>query len=297
MKGYNVSIYDANLEGWEKSNAGELIRKHKPDLIVIMVYGHQPSASTHTMPIAGRIAQDLTDYNRDIPIIMGGTHPSALPRNTLLTEQVDYVIQGEGLYQIEGVLKYLEGKERLENVKGLWYWDKNLIKSTKPAPLIKNLGEELPDYAWDLLPSLDYYRGHSCLCFQDKLQYRSPFVVMYTSLGCPFNCSFCCINAVFGKPGARCWPLENVFKWFDKLIPQGVRTLRLDDELFVLSKSRVDRFCDMMIDRNYKVNMFAYARIDTIDESLLKKMKLAGFNWLAIGIVLDCAAQTIRVVS
>src|SRR5205814_656459 len=42
--------------------------------------------------------------------------------------------------------------------------------------------------------------------------------------------------------------------------------------------------CDLLIERNYGLNIWAYARVDTIKEGMLDKLKAAGFNWLALGI-------------
>jgi anaerobic magnesium-protoporphyrin IX monomethyl ester cyclase len=55
------------------------------------------------------------------------------------------------------------------------------------------------------------------------------------------------------------------------------------DECFVLNKDHVAKICDQIIKQKYDLNIWAYARVDTIDKSLLKKIKKAGINWLAIG--------------
>ncbi len=107
---------------------------------------------------------------------------------------------------------------------------------------------------------------------------------MNTSLGCPFSCHYCCINSVFGQPRARYWSLEKVLSWLDLLADKGVRNIRFDDELFILSPKRVERFCDMVIERNRDLNFWVYARPDTVPTSLLKKMKKAGVNWICLGI-------------
>jgi radical SAM superfamily enzyme YgiQ (UPF0313 family) len=41
------------------------------------------------------------------------------------------------------------------------------------------------------------YRAHNWPCFGD-LAARKPYASIYTSLGCPYKCTFCCINAPFG---------------------------------------------------------------------------------------------------
>lgn len=293
QKGFSTTIYDVNINGWDEKTAAEIFSRYEPHLVVIMVYGHNPSASTQTMPAARLIAKQIKDYNKDIPIAFGGIHASALPKQTIEEEKIDFVIQGEGPYTIEGLTEVLRGKKELAQVPGLWYREKGEIKSNAPTQIIKDLDQELPTYAWDLLPSLDKYRAHNMHCFQDFhlsktadfSDIRSPYVAMNTSLGCPYNCSYCCINAIFGKPSIRYWSLDTVMKWFDLLVNKHyVRNIRLDDELFILSPERVERFCDMIIERKYDLNIWVYARVDTIKQGLVHKMKKAGINWVCLGI-------------
>ncbi len=299
-RGFATAIYDVNVEGWDEDSAKEVLSRYNPNLIVMMVYGHNPSASTQTMPAAGRIAKDLKMYNRDIPIAMGGTHPSALPLRTLREESIDYVVQGEGANTIEGLIQYIKGKQDINKVKGVWFKDGE-IRFSSPAPLIENIDEEFDMYAWDLLPPLKNYRTHNMHCFQefyrskkeDFSDVRSPYAVLYTSLGCPFSCHYCCIHAVYGKQGIRYWSLNSVMSWIDVLVDRyGVKNIRLDDELFILSPARVERFCDMLIERDYNLNLWVYGRVDTIKMHLLRKLKKAGINWICLGI--ESASERVR---
>jgi anaerobic magnesium-protoporphyrin IX monomethyl ester cyclase len=293
-RGHAVAIYDVNVDGWQDGSAKAVIERFKPRLVVMMVYGHNPSASTQTMPAAGRIARSIKTYNPDIPVALGGIHPSALPERTLAQEAADYVIIGEGPYTVDGLLDVLKGRINIPEVKGLAYKDADgsaVINAA--APLVADLNAELDGYAWDLLPGLDKYRAHTMHCFQDFnrsrkedfFDVRSPYVTLNTSLGCPFSCAYCCINAVFQKPGIRYWSLDKVAGWIDVLHGKyGVRNIRFDDELFILSPERIERFCDIIIERKYDLNIWVYGRIDTIRESLLAKMKLAGITWICLGI-------------
>jgi len=291
--GFSIKIYDVNVEGWDQEIAKDVLSKHSPSLIVMMVYGHNPSASTQTMPAASRIAKDIKHINKDSLICMGGIHPSALPQKTLKEEPIDFVLQGEGVYALEDLFKYINGKLEFANVRGVWRRKDDLIELSSPPKIVKNLDQELSDYAWDLLPRMNSYRAHNMHCFQDFEKsatsdfsdVRSPYVAMNTSLGCPYYCSYCCINAIFGKPGIRYWSLETVVSWIDTLVLKyHVKNIRLDDELFILSAKRVEELCDILIERNYNLNIWVYGRVDTIQESMLTKLKKAGINWICLGI-------------
>jgi radical SAM superfamily enzyme YgiQ (UPF0313 family) len=44
------------------------------------------------------------------------------------------------------------------------------------------------------------------------------------------------------------------------------------------------KICDLIIERGYDLNLWAYARINTVNKRLLQRLKEAGFTWLAYGI-------------
>jgi radical SAM superfamily enzyme YgiQ (UPF0313 family) len=54
--------------------------------------------------------------------------------------------------------------------------------------------------------------------------------------------------------------------------------------MFVLNKAHVIGICDEIIKRGYPLNIWAYARVDTVREEFLDRLKRAGFRWLALGI-------------
>lgn len=292
--GGTTAIYDVNVRGWDAELPAELFQDSRPKLVVIMVYGHHPSASTQTMPAAAMIAADIKAFSPDILIAFGGTHPSALPEQTLLEEPIDFVIQGEAVLTLSDYLDYVKGERDLSAVRGLWSVDQNGSPICHAAPEnIQDLDRLLPRYPWELLGDLARYRAHNMHCFQDFEQsgrddfsdVRSPYVTINTSLGCPYSCHYCCIHALFGRPGVRYWSLQTVVSWIDELvITYGVKNIRIDDELFLLDPVRVNEFCDLLIARQYDLNLWVYGRIDTICEDVLPKMRRAGIRWICLGI-------------
>lgn len=64
----------------------------------------------------------------------------------------------------------------------------------------------------------------------------------------------------------------------------GVKNLKIVDELFVLKESHYMGIVDLIIKHGYDLNIWAYARVDTMKPENFDKMKHAGINWLALGI-------------
>ena len=278
-KGFNASILDANAENLDIEETAKKIEELNPKLVNIVVYGQHPSASTALMGVVGNLCREIKKLNPSRKIILTGLHPSALPEKTLREEACDFVCEGEGFYTILDLLQNKNNKEIL----GLWYRENNEIKHNARAPLILDLDNELPDVAWDLLP-MDKYKAHNWHCLND-LNSRNSYASISTSLGCPFNCSFCCINAPFGKSYYRCWSPEWVLRQLDILVNNyKIKNIKFIDELFVFNPSHFITIANKIIERNYKLNIWCYARVDTTKEEYLKVLKQAGFNWFGLGI-------------
>lgn len=284
-KGLSVAIFDIQaLELSAEDAITQIYELYDPTLIVMAVYGMQPSASTQTMGAAGKVCRLLKARDKKCSILMTGTHPAALPERTMQEEEVDFVCDLEGPVTIYKTWHALQSDNTLESIPSLWWREGDAIHCpTSSEPLIKDLDTEMPGIAWDLLP-MDKYRAHNWHCF-DHIHERTPYASIHTTLGCPYKCNFCCINAPFGKPSYRMYKPETVIKEIDLLVEKyGVRNIKFIDEMFVLNRSHVEGICDLLLQRDYKVNIWAYARIDSVMDDLLDKMKAAGFNWFCLGI-------------
>ncbi len=281
QKGYSVLLLDAEVENWSHPETAEKLSEIDPLLAAIVVSGTNPSASTMNMTGAGAILASLAEQAPQIKTLLMGLHPSALPESTLLEEKVDFVCQGEGFHTLPSLIDALKAKQDHFPIPGLWYKRDGKAVPNHPAALVDNL-DALPMPAWDLL-SMKRYRAHNWHCF-GNITAREPYSVIYTSLGCPFRCSFCCINTLFGKRGIRYRSPEIVIEEIDYLVNEcNVRNIKILDEMFVLKESHVTRLCDLIIERGHDLNIWAYARVNTVNEKMLHKMKQAGINWVAYG--------------
>jgi anaerobic magnesium-protoporphyrin IX monomethyl ester cyclase len=283
-RGYDVAMLDAEAEGLTHEQTATRIIEADARLTVFVVYGQQPSASTQCMPGARKVGEALAGQSFDGCTLVMGTHASALPERTLREEPYTYVCAGEGPHTILALLEHLKGNGSIAAVPGLWYRDGDRLTGNAAAPVIADLDGELPRQAWELL-DMTRYRAHNWHCFHD-LSSRGSYASLQTSLGCPFHCGFCCINAPFGGSGLRVWSPDNVIAQIDLLVERyGIRNIKIPDEMFVLNPRRIKEICDRLIERNYGLNFWAYARVDTLNDlGMVKRLGQAGFNWLGIGV-------------
>jgi radical SAM superfamily enzyme YgiQ (UPF0313 family) len=248
---------------------------------------------------ATEVSKLIKSIDRSVKILFVGGYVAALPKKTLEDEKsIDFVCTNEGVYTIWNLLELSKFEEQnLKKVKGLGYRDENgnIIINEGSAIVSKaNLEHELPGIAWDLLPSFNNYRTAGWHSWSNNSD-TSPFAALYTSLGCPYKCSFCMINiinridnndGISSKDSNifRWWNPEFIIKQFDYFAEKRVRNIKIADELFVLNPNHFLKICNLIIERGYDFNIWAYSRIDTCKPQFLETLKKAGVIWLGLGI-------------
>lgn len=311
-KGHGVGILDCDAEKLSLATAVDRIQDAAPRLVVMVVYGQNPNSGTTSMIGALALARALKDAYPELPICFVGSHTSALPREVLAESCVDIVLLNEGVYALHNLLSSnLQGD--LCHIRGIGYKRRETggdisLHLNPPESVVpqSRMDEDLPGYAWDLLPyrekPLDLYRAHFWHAGFDHAN-RTPFAAIYTSLGCTFGCDFCMINIVNRQDngteisaadsrGMRFWSTDWVLREMDKLAHLGVKTLRLSDEMFFLNRKYYAPLVDRLAESDYGFNLWAYARVDTVRADALEKFKRAGINWLALGI--EAGNQQVR---
>ena len=152
--------------------------------------------------------------------------------------------------------------------------------------IMDKLPEGLAEFspAWDLV-DLSKYRTHNWHTWGQPS--NTPYGTVHTSINCPFGCSFCAVREYYGQ---KYWERSMVDVLFDlrELQGLGVRNIKIMDEIFCLKEGRVWELCTDIVNKgNCGFNFWTYGRVDTLTkfhDSTLSMMKLAGINWIGLGI-------------
>ncbi|MGC9530496.1 MAG: B12-binding domain-containing radical SAM protein [Candidatus Bipolaricaulaceae bacterium] len=143
------------------------------------------TALTNLAPRAYRIAravkQMAAQMGRYIPVVAGGPHPTALPAEALAAG-ADFVVRGEGEIPFQELVVRLPGREGLDEVPGLSWWEGGEMRHNPGCRLVEDL-DRLP------LPDFSLVEGAE----------RINCVPVQTSRGCPFDCEFCSVVQMFGN--------------------------------------------------------------------------------------------------
>ncbi len=286
QQGFTVQIIDADALGLSPTETAQQAKDlGGARLTMIIVQGANPSASsTPKMPATRALLHELKALMPEKQVALAGIHPSALPENTLWEEECDFVVQGEPFYP---TLVFLDTRDPFQ--ADFWIKTPRAVVSGQPGEPLKV--QDYPDVAWDLLP-MDRYRCHNWQALPN-LDVWGPYAVLYTSLGCPYACTFCDIHSFFSFAGIRYRPVADVIRELDNLtINYGVRRVKIMDEMFALNEERVTELCQAIRARRYNLDMWAYARVDTVTPRMLAAMKEAGINWVGFG--LEAGSPAVR---
>lgn len=285
--GHDVSVYDTKL-GCNIVREGKLlhfgdsyetikknIREAKPDVVCIS------NPFTVYMEAALRVAEIAKEAGRNIKTIIGGPHASVAPKDFLKNKRIDFAVMGEGEYTVPGILKCLEGKMPLSEIKNIAYRKGGKIIVAKRADFIADL-DALPLPAYHLVDMEKYFTGK----FSPRSEYTGRAISMITSRGCPFGCVFCSIHLHMGSKW-RANSAEYVISHIKHVVRDyGVRLIHFEDDNFTLDRKRFEKILDGIIEGgiNVKWDTPNGVRADTLDESLLLKAKKSGCQYLIVGV-------------
>ncbi len=260
QKGINASIIDLRLPHRLMSDVLSAIKSKKPLLIGI-------TAFTNEITAAGKIAQIIKDEIKESFVVLGGPHSTVFPEETLKEfPAIDAAVIGEGEDTIIELIKALQNKGELKNVRGIAFRDNGniYVNERNTAVDINNL----PFQAWELF-EIEHYTG--------------PFMIS-ASRGCPYPCYFCTPNYL-GKVRVRD-PLKVVDEMERNVKHFGAARFQFADATLSLLEKKTVILCKEIIKRglNNKITWECETRADKIDAELLKKMKEAGCTCIALGV-------------
>jgi radical SAM superfamily enzyme YgiQ (UPF0313 family) len=270
--GFEVTWADGITQQWTYDQFLKQFEAEQPDLMAI---------ETKT-PVVRQHWQIISDLKGRYPqgkIALMGDHITALPEESLLQSQADYVITG-GHYDVSllGLARHL--RDHAPMPQGIWYREGDTPRNT--GPFIQQID-------LDSLPFIDRELTQANL-YGEKWKKRTPFFYTMAGRDCPWaRCTFCAWTTTYPRFSVR--TPESLLDEIGFLIERhGVREIFDDTGTFPAGKW-LDRFCEGMIERGYhKEILFSInMRYGMLSPHHPEWMKKAGFRKLKMG--LESASQ------
>jgi len=266
--GFSVRILDLNVVS---TPARDAIRGAKGFETIFVTSGSLDRWQCPHLDIQSFIDafSQLKEDNPSAKMYILGPHVTMRTKEMLETTKADAAIIGEPEPTIlalcknggdaantDGIAYMQDGQMKVNPLKA------NADMSTFPVPAFHLL--EMDKYYYELM--------------------GDHFTLLETTRGCPFQCTFCPEDQMYGKR-YRFKPMELIEKEIDTCVKQyGVKNIYFIDLEFTLKKDFVMKMCDMIIRKGYKLNLACQTRTDTVDPELLKKMREAGFTLIHYGL-------------
>jgi len=111
----------------------------------------------------------------------------------------------------------------------------------------------------------------------------SPVIVMNSSRGCPFNCSFCSVKKIWQRKYTYYSP-EKVLDDALYIKSLGAQGIYFREDNFTCNNKRTIDICRLFIDNNVNLKWACETRVDTVDEHTLNLMYKAGCIGLYVGV-------------
>jgi len=262
---HQIDIIDAQVEKLNYNQLTEKIKEISPDIVGI-------TAMTFTLIDVIKVIEIVKKINSQIKIILGGPHAHIYPKETLDLSGVNFIVLGEGEKPLLELLNNIENLEKLKNIKNIAFKDNDQIVITECREYNKDL-DELPFPARHLTP----YKKYWSILSGDKM-----ITTMFTSRGCPYQCTFC-DRPNMGK-SFRARSAKNVVNEMEECLKMGIKEIFIYDDTFTVDKERVINICNEIIKRKLNFVWDIRARVDTVNEQILKKLKQAGCARIHYGV-------------
>jgi len=266
--GHEVKLFDGNVEEDFFEDLHRTLSTYKPNVVGI-------SFTSLLADSAEITAKFVRERCPDVVLIAGGYHSTVMPSEIAAIEAFDFVVVGEGEQTFVELLDALrKPASHFETIKGLAFRKNGEVIHTETRPLIDDI-DTLPMPAYDLLP-VGRYRS--------LVSTRKPYLTFIRSRGCPFRCTFCGVQKMFGRR-YRCQSPQKTMSEIDKLVELfGVREILFKDSDFIINRGNVEELCRLMIQRGHDLIWSCNARVDVVNEHILGLMKQAGCTMVTYGV-------------
>lgn len=216
--------------------------------------------------------------------VLGGPHPTFFPE---IIEQpgVDLVCVGEGEEALLQLLTAYDGSlPSILHVPNFWVKNGTSIVKNPVRPL-------LTEEALSALPFCD--RSHYA---KYALLRKNPHKKIWTSRGCPYNCSYCFNHAykeIYRGRGKmiRQRSVESVLAELAELKKIGWKALEIIDDQFILSKDWIFAFCERYA-REVALPFTCSSTAKQLTPDIVAALKAAGCKTVYFGI--ESGVETIR---
>ncbi len=207
------------------------------------------------------IAREAKKHYPDLPIILGGWHPSLMPDQTLSAEYVDFIVRGQGEDAMLELVQHLESQASPAGIAGVGYKDHgrpvlNTARELKPI-------REMPQKSYQLA-DFDAYEN---LCGRRWAMYISSFA-------CPYSCAYCTNDSVYGRNWNALESKQVVDEMSDLVFRYRLGLIWVVDDNFLVDKERALLIAEGLIRSGVAFDWRIQSSVNLVSRLEIDELKL-----------------------
>ncbi|MCX7956390.1 MAG: B12-binding domain-containing radical SAM protein [Endomicrobia bacterium] len=260
----NIKIIDAPSCNLDFEDIRHYIKTFLPDVVGVYF-------CTEYLYDSFKVMELVKQENKKTITVAGGPHLHIYPLETIINPDVDFAIYGEGELVFSQLIECFLYNKDPNRIPGV------ISKSNKDKEHKIQFVPNLDELAFPNRRLIEYKK------YKSFITYDNPITTMMSSRGCAYNCYYC--NSIERAKKVRFHSPEYVVKEIESIIELGIRDIIFFDENFTFDIERVEKICDLIIEKKLKVRWHCRSRADMkLDKRILKKMKYAGCRLIQFGI-------------
>ena len=275
--GIEFTLVDANLYDYDENKLGQEFKRLNPRVILVSSSSIEYyQCCDKTIRVARQVCPEATT-------VLGGIYPTVLPEEAMKNEALDYAFIGPAEERLPQLLdKLTQGDTAgIEKIPGIAFHGKTGAV-VNPIDFKNKLKAIDPDYS---NIDIDGYLSQKTYSHYHYVKFAEPTVILLTSYGCSYNCTFCASASIRGRRVSYRDP-ENVLAEIDYFYNKyNVRHFAIQDELLKKKKKRVKTILQGIIDRKYDITWKQVnGSVWHLDDETLELMKKSGCKILFISV-------------
>src|SRR3989338_7573247 len=235
----DITYYSQDIYHFSEEHLTEYLDNNKFDVVSIGF-----AAGYYQFKKIKNICDAIIKSNNRTFLVLGGHGPTPEPEFFLRHMNADAVVMGEGEVPFLNLIKALDKKTPLSQVRGIAFREGEQVIVNERENPIMNL-DSIPFPLVEPLP-MEYY-------INQKLYGMKPterMIYMISSRGCNYRCNFC----LRLEPGIRLRSVENIVEEIKKY------------------------------KRDYNISYFCTGRLNIVNKEIIDMMKKSGCKFIDYGI-------------
>jgi len=274
--GHEITVIDSCANQYDRMSTLDMVTDFAPDMVIL-------DTSTASIFDDVEMGSQIKRAMPDSLVALMGTHPSAVPEETLdINKDIDCIIVGEADLTARELADKIDEIRNDYNrvmlkIDGIVFRDKhsNIVKNDD-----RQMNQDLDSIPfvsqiYDKYLNIENYFFAAC---------DYPEVQIMTSRGCVARCTYCVYPYMMHGLKYRTRSPENIadeFAWIEENLP-NVREIGIEDDTFTGNPKHVIKVCKLLIERDIQIKWYCNVRANLKKETMVW-MKKAGCVLMTVG--------------